>query len=195
MNPAIFLDRDGTLTLPPPEGYVLRPEQINPIPAALDAVAELTARGWLLFVVSNQSAVGRGWMTEEAAVDCMLALDSAVRAAGGSIVSYRFCPHTPDHNCTCRKPRPGLLFWAQTEYLLDLRRSWMVGDRLLDAQAGNAAGCQSVILTRTSFDGKLTMEAQARWGEYLRVADYRANHWGDVLRIAGWPGLDHEQGG
>jgi D-glycero-D-manno-heptose 1,7-bisphosphate phosphatase len=136
-EPAVFLDRDGTLNVE--AGYVHRAEDWHWLPGVLPALARLRAGGFRLVVVTNQSGVFRGYYGE----DQVRALHAAV-AREAPIDAFYFCPHDPAGTCPCRKPAPGMLLRAARDLDLDLARSWMVGDKLLDVQAGLAAGVRPV---------------------------------------------------
>lgn len=154
-RPAVFFDRDGTLNVE--VDYLHKPEDLVMIPGAAAAVARLNARGIPVIVVTNQSGIGRGYYgwQEFAAVmsrmGTLLAMDNA--HIDGVFVSphhekgqgeYAVADH-PD-----RKPNPGMLFRAAEEHGLDLNRSWMVGDKAIDVDAGRRAGCRT-ILVRTGY--------------------------------------------
>ena len=155
MKPAVFLDRDGTLN--EEVDYLCRPEDLAMIPGAAAAVAKLNARGVPVVVVTNQSGIGRGkygWADFAAVMSRMgtlLALENA------RIDAVYASPHhelgqgeyaVADH--PDRKPNPGMLMRAAEEYDLDLSRSWMVGDKAVDLEAGRRAGCR-VALVRTGY--------------------------------------------
>ena len=137
---AVFLDRDGVLM--EDANYVGHVDRVKVIPGARTAMEQLRAAGFKLFVVTNQSGVGRGYFTREA-VD-----EIHAHLAEQGIVPDRYyvCPHHPEDNCECRKPKPKHLFDAAREFNLDLAQSYMVGDRTSDLQAGLNAGAQSVLV-------------------------------------------------
>lgn len=141
---AVFLDRDGVLNRE--RGYICRPEDWEALPGAVKAVARLCAAGWPVVVFTNQSAVGRGMMSEEqlAAVHDRLIRDAA--SSGATIDGIYCCPHAPDAGCDCRKPLPGLLLRAARELNLDLAASYAVGDTPRDISSGRAAGCRTVLV-------------------------------------------------
>jgi D-glycero-D-manno-heptose 1,7-bisphosphate phosphatase len=147
-NPTVFLDRDGVLNRRPPvAGYVRRPEDVEWLPGALDAVRRLTEAGVRLIVISNQAGVARGAMTDGdlAAVEDSMRED--ITAAGGRIDCFIYCPHGWDEGCECRKPRPGMLYQAQRQFDLDLTRTPFIGDDERDGQAADAAGCPFMLVT------------------------------------------------
>lgn len=147
-QPTVFLDRDGVLNRRPPvAGYVRRPEDVEWLPGALDAVRRLTEAGTRLIVISNQAGVARGAMTtaDLAAVEGSMRED--IEAAGGRIECFIYCLHGWDEGCECRKPRPGMLYQAQRQFDLDLTRTPFIGDDERDGQAAEAAGCPFLLVT------------------------------------------------
>ncbi|SDD80793.1 D-glycero-alpha-D-manno-heptose-1,7-bisphosphate 7-phosphatase [Rhodospira trueperi] len=147
-RPAAFLDRDGTLNVD--VDYAHRPEQITWIDGAAAALRRLNEAGWWVFVVTNQSGIARG-LFDEAAVDRLhdwMVTDLARQ--GARIDAFYYCPHHPRGTvpaytkvCDCRKPAPGLLLRAMAEHPVDVARSFMLGDRMRDVEAGRAAGVAS----------------------------------------------------
>ena len=144
MSRAVFLDRDGTLNTE--VGYVTRPEMLELIPGAAEAVAELCRAGWQVFVFTNQAGIGRGLYTEIDLAMIHAKLIAEIEAAGGTISGIYFCPHAPDAGCNCRKPLPGLLRLAAQEHTLDLTECVVIGDSLRDIEAGHAAGCRTILV-------------------------------------------------
>ncbi|HEX6546351.1 MAG TPA: HAD family hydrolase [Bryobacteraceae bacterium] len=141
---AFFLDRDGTLIVD--RGYIRRTEDIELFPDTIGTLQELQTRGFLLVVVSNQSGIARGLITNEEARAVSEAFCRILRENGIIIASARFCPHLPDAGCECRKPRPGMLLEAGRALGIDFSQSYMVGDRRTDCEAGAAVGCTPVLL-------------------------------------------------
>jgi len=166
---AIFLDRDGTITID--TGYPADPDEVELLPGAADALRTLRERGWAVVLVSNQSGVGRGLITPEQAEAVHGQLVVALREAGVELDGAYYCPHAPDDDCECRKPRSGLLRRAASELGLDLAGSVMVGDRQSDVEAGRDAGCTTVLLGPG--DGDPDARA-ADWAELLALTDERA---------------------
>lgn len=145
-SPAVFLDRDGTLI--PDVGYPRDPNEIRLLPGIAPALTELREAGFRLVIVSNQSGIGRGLLTGDDLYRVHARLVELFTARGVQFDGAYYCPHAPDENCECRKPLPGLLRAAAGELRLDLSRSYMVGDKPSDVQAGRAAGCRCVLLRR-----------------------------------------------
>ncbi|GAP13440.1 D-alpha,beta-D-heptose 1,7-bisphosphate phosphatase [Longilinea arvoryzae] len=148
MDPAIFLDRDGVI-IENREDYVLTWEDIEFFPAALEALRDFRSSPFRIVLITNQSAVGRGLITLQQALELNQRVTTTVEQAGGRLDGTWMCPHAPEDHCVCRKPRPGLLLQAAEALHLDLSRSYMIGDALSDLQAGRAAGVRETILVRT----------------------------------------------
>jgi histidinol-phosphate phosphatase family protein len=149
-RPAVILDRDGVLNRRPPRAqYVRRPEEFEWLPGALDALRHLRDAGYRVLVVSNQAGIARGAMTEDDLAAVSAKMLSDVAASGGHIDALYHCPHGWDEGCDCRKPRPGMLLRAQRDWHLDLTRTYFIGDDERDAQAADAAGCPSALVTDT----------------------------------------------
>lgn len=143
---ALFLDRDGTLIVD--VGYPRDPDRVELIAGAADALAELQ-KTWTLVVISNQSGIARGIISEAEAAAVHERFVTLFAKAGVTFAGCYYCPHAPDAGCRCRKPAPGLLADAERELGLDLAASVMIGDKPSDLDAGRAAGCARVV----HFDG------------------------------------------
>jgi histidinol-phosphate phosphatase family protein len=142
---AIFLDRDGVIIINR-EDYVKSWDEVHFVPGAATAIRSLNQAGWPVVMVTNQSCVGRGIVTDafvRSIHDRMLA---EIAAEGGRIDSVYFCPHHPDAGCACRKPLPGMLHLAAAEHGIDLSKSYIIGDSLTDIQAGASAGVKGVLV-------------------------------------------------
>ena len=148
MHPAIFLDRDGVL-IENRSDYVRDWSQVKIIPEAIHALSLTPARNYKIVIVTNQSAIGRGLVRSENAEEINRRLINLIQDHGGQVDGVYICPHKPDDDCFCRKPRPGLLIQAANELSLDLQRSWMIGDAWSDVQAGQRAGVRHTILLKT----------------------------------------------
>jgi len=160
-RPAAFLDRDGTLI--EECGYLSRLDAISLFPFSVDAVRLLNRAGLAVVVLTNQSGVARGYFDEAFVRETHRVLGARIAAGGGSVDAFYYCPHYPDAKiapyrqaCGCRKPRPGMLLRAAADLSLDLQRSFAVGDRWSDVEAGLAAGARGV-LVRTGF-GRMALD-------------------------------------
>lgn len=143
-NRAVFLDRDGTIM--EDANYVGKVDQVVLIPKAVSSLKRLQDAGYKLFVITNQSGVGRGYFTREAVESIHAHLNEQFNEAGVGFERYYICPHHPEDNCDCRKPKPKFLLDAAREYGLDLSRCFMIGDRASDIQAGLNAGARTILV-------------------------------------------------
>lgn len=148
MKPLIALDRDGTLIR---EGhYMSHPRQVKLLVGAAQGLKRLRKAGYKVIVLSNQSGVGRGAITAAEALQVRDKFLSDLRRAGAHIDGYYWCPHAPERNCACRKPKLKLLKEAARKMRMPWRGAWSVGDRPSDVQIGQKAGGKG-ILVRTGY--------------------------------------------
>ena len=166
-RPAVLLDRDGTLNVDP--GYIKNAEDLHLLPGAGAALGKLSAAGFPLVIISNQSGVGRGLIPAEAIPLINQRVNTLLAPFGAQILRFQLCFHNPDEGCACRKPGTKLIEEVARDLHLDLARSVFIGDRETDLLAGRASGCGTVILVRTG-DGKKT-EASLKTGECDVVVD------------------------
>lgn len=159
---AVFLDRDGVINADSPF-YVKSWPEFAFLPGSIEALRRLTQAGLGLFVVTNQSAVGRRYMTLDALEDMHRRMTLTLSAAGVRIADIFYCPHHPDEGCDCRKPRPGLLLTAARRYSLCLADTCMVGDGVRDLACGREVGVGAEILVLTG-NGRHARETLARQG-------------------------------
>lgn len=146
MRKAVFLDRDGTINVD--KGYVHRIEDWEWIPGATDAIAALKKAGFLVIVITNQAGIARGYYTDKEVTTLHEWVNRELEKYGTRIDGFYFCPHHPEFSgeCECRKPLPGLLLQAKRDFDIDFERSWLIGDKAGDIQAGRAAGVKSILV-------------------------------------------------
>ncbi len=143
-NAAVFLDRDGTLNFDP--GYLKRAEDFRFLPGVKSALKKLSAHGLKLFVISNQSGIGRGLITRADVQRIHKKMTAELKKSGVVLQEVLICPHRPDAGCGCRKPSPKLIQQAARRHKLNLWNSYVVGDKLTDVETGVRAGLQTVLL-------------------------------------------------
>jgi len=137
----VILDRDGTINQDS-DDFVKSPEEWVPLPGALEAIAKLNHAGWHVVIASNQSGLGRG-LFDLATLNAMhTKMFKLLAAVGGKVDAVFYCPHTPEDECHCRKPLPGMFEQIGDRYAIDLSTVHAVGDSLRDLQASSAAGCK-----------------------------------------------------
>ncbi len=151
--PAVFLDRDGTII--EDTGYVDSPEKVRLLPGAAEAVKRLSAAGFRIVLVSNQSGVARGILNEGTLQRVHERVAALLGAAGAQLDAYYYCPFLDGAEAVVenyrkdsdlRKPRPGMLLKAAKEHDLELALSWMIGDSPGDVEAGRRAGCKTILI-------------------------------------------------
>jgi D-glycero-D-manno-heptose 1,7-bisphosphate phosphatase len=159
MKPAVFLDRDGTLIAE--KNYLRRPEDVVVLPGAAAGLKRLGDAGFQLFIVSNQSGVGRGYFTLADVERVNEHLRRELARAGVRLAKIYFAPEAPEQPSRGRKPSPQFLFDARDEFGVDLAQSYMIGDKLIDLECGWNAGVKQSILVRTGYGAGLEqMEAE-----------------------------------
>lgn len=180
MNKAIFIDKDGTLLRDVP--YNVSPDLVQFETGAFQALKKLQDAGYLLIIISNQSGVARGLFSEAQLDDLISFIRKQFDINNILLSGFYYCPHHPDSvtdyyrmDCNCRKPAPGMILTAAFELNIDLGLSWMVGDILHDVEAGNRAGCKTILINNGN-------ETEWVTGAY-RTPEFKA---ADLLTAAGY---------
>jgi D,D-heptose 1,7-bisphosphate phosphatase len=175
-RPAVFLDRDDTLIADVP--YLSDPAGVRLLPGAAEALAALRRAGFALVLATNQSAVGRGMISEARLREIHDELERRLAAVGSGLDAIYHCPYAPRSTDRTviehpdRKPAPGMLLRAAKEMRLDLAASWMVGDLISDVLAGLHAGCRSILVGSNANLDELPAAAEA--GRIFTAADLAA---------------------
>lgn len=147
---AVFIDRDGVINVRPDferqRFYILKQEDFVFEKKVVDGLKMLSDTGLMIIVVTNQSCVGRGLITEKELDDIHTHMTRELAAAGVKITDILFCPHTPEAGCACRKPEIGLFTEAAKKWGAALEKSWMLGDMTSDIKAGRLAGCKAILV-------------------------------------------------
>ena len=146
---AVFVDRDGTLNVD--SGYVTSPDEFNLLPGIPEAIARLNVLGVPVIVITNQSAIGRGLMTQDDLDHIHLRLTSLLQPYDARIDAIYSCPHRPDTGCVCRKPNIGLLEQARKDYSLDLTQCFFIGDKRSDLEAAMKASIPGILVMSSSY--------------------------------------------
>ena len=149
VQPAVFLDRDGTLN--EDRGYVTTLDEFVLLPGVCEGIARLNECGFLVIVVTNQSAIARGFMTEKDLLRIHEHFAEQLHEAGAHVNGWYVCPHHPDDGCACRKPRPGMIHQAVKDFDLDVSRCFFVGDKVSDLQAAQASGVEGILVTTSPY--------------------------------------------
>jgi D-glycero-D-manno-heptose 1,7-bisphosphate phosphatase len=169
MNRAVFLDRDGTLIVE--KNYLRRPEDVEIFPATPAGLKRLCNAGFRLFIVSNQSGVGRGYFTLADVENVNQHLCRELARSGVHFEKIYIAPEKPDEPSRGRKPSPGFLFDARDEFGLDLAQSCLIGDKLSDLECGWNAGVKKCILVRTGYGAELERESPEKISRAAVVDD------------------------
>lgn len=173
-NRAAFLDRDGTII--ELVHHLTDPGDVRLIEGAGAAIKRLRAAGWKVIVITNQSVIGRGKLTEAGLAEVHAVMDAQLAEAETAVDGLYFCPLAPSQKDQrviedpMRKPGPGMLLEAARDHDIDLSQSWMVGDSLSDVLAGKNAGCHSLVV-RTGYGDKVTTDFDAEAATLAEAAD------------------------
>ncbi|MEP6787840.1 MAG: HAD family hydrolase [Acidobacteriota bacterium] len=168
-QPAVFLDRDGTLI--EEVNFLSRVEDLRLFPYTAESIGLLKDNGFLVIVVTNQSGIGRGVYDEAA----MHAIHDQIQVdLSGAIDGFYFCPHLPCDGCDCRKPGLGMINAALADFEIDMRRSWIIGDKKIDVETGERAAI------RTAF--VLTGYGQQHKASLQVTPDVIANNLADAVK-------------
>jgi D-glycero-D-manno-heptose 1,7-bisphosphate phosphatase len=145
---AIFLDRDGTVNFE--VSYLYKATDWKWIPGVVEAIKLLNTNGFLVIIVSNQSGIARGKYTRDDVDKLHAYVSRELQLQGGTIDEFYYCEHHPEYGdtreCTCRKPKIGMINQACVDYDIELDKSWLIGDKLTDVQTGENAGVSTVLV-------------------------------------------------
>ncbi len=160
----VVLDRDGVINRESAE-FIKTADEWLPLPGSLEAIAALTRSGFVVVVATNQSGVGRGFITRTALREINNRMNRDIEQAGGRLAGIFMCLHRPEENCSCRKPRPGLLHQIEARFGCSLRDRPVVGDSARDIEAAHAVGARAILVrtgngteTEHRFDGDNSVE-------------------------------------
>jgi len=164
---ALFLDRDGIINID--HGYVYKEEDFDFSPAIFDLVRLFVKESYSIFVVTNQSGIGRGYYSQEAFDTLSQWMIAQFKAENINIEEVAYCPHLPTDSCNCRKPKTGMIESILTRYEIDLSKAYMIGDKQSDMDLAKNAGIKHAIAIS---DKKLqnatqTFETIQAYKEYL----------------------------
>ncbi len=161
MKKAVFLDRDNTL-IADTTGYFHDAGNVAILPGVLEGLKNLRDAGFSLFVVTNQSGIGRGYFPESDTIAVHQKIVDILGKEGVTIEKIYYCPHAPEENCACRKPKPLLILKAAEEYGVDLAKSFFIGDHMKDMEAGRSAGTATVLAGSPENISSLAIDILAR---------------------------------
>jgi D-glycero-D-manno-heptose 1,7-bisphosphate phosphatase len=172
MNRAVFFDRDGTLIAE--KNYLHKVEDVEIFPAAGPALKQLQDAGYLLFVVSNQAGVGRGYFTTDDVEKVNRHIEQELAPTGVRFHKFYIATEVPGAPSRGRKPSPQFLFDARDEFQLNLAESYMIGDKLIDVECGWNAGVKKSLLVRTGYGAEFERTAADKLRPAVIVDDLQA---------------------
>lgn len=167
--PTVFFDRDGTLNYD--KGYIKTPEDLALFPDTIRAVKQCNEAGLRVFVVTNQSGLGRGFFSQTELDAIHKSLHEQLRAGDAWVDDVFFCPHHPEDGCWCRKPNPGLIDQATARYPINLAKSYMVGDKYADVEVAVRAKIKGLLVKTSPFSQEALRLIQANNMPVAHVAD------------------------
>jgi D-glycero-D-manno-heptose 1,7-bisphosphate phosphatase len=145
MAKMIILDRDGVINQDS-DDYIKSPEEWMPIAGSLEAISQLKKAGYLVTIATNQSGIARGLFSEQTLQNIHAKMTKLLAMRGASIDGIYYCPHAPQANCICRKPKPGLLIKIAEDFDIDLKQTSFVGDNISDIKAAEMAQAKPILL-------------------------------------------------
>lgn len=164
----IILDRDGVIN-EDSDDYIKTPDEWIPIPGSLEAIAKLNQAGHQVVVVTNQSGIARGLYDEKTLDEIHVKMKRMLAEVGGHLDGIFYCPHHPDDQCDCRKPKPGLMHQVAEALQTNFHNALMVGDAERDIDCAHAAGCKAVLVLTGK--GRRLLEHSPNWEKTPKFED------------------------
>ena len=144
---AIFLDRDGVINKER-KAYVKTKDELEILPNVAKSIKNLKDHGFHVIVITNQSAINRKLTTHANIQTIHNSIQEYLKNHQTYIDDFYYCPHRPDENCSCRKPKSGLLLKAKNDYDIAMEKSWIIGNNDSDIESGNSVGCRGIKITK-----------------------------------------------
>jgi len=141
---AVFIDRDGTINVN--YGYINNPDDFKMYPNVAKGIKLLQENGFKIIIITNQSGIARGYFSEKSLEEIHDKMKKELSKEDTGVDAIYYCPHHPDENCNCRKPKPGMLEQAIKDFDIEIKDSYIIGDRMLDVEAGKIIGCKTVLI-------------------------------------------------
>jgi len=175
-NKAVFIDRDGTINVD--VHYLDDPDDFEMYKGVGEGVKKLKENGFKIIVITNQSGIARGYFTEEQLSKIHKRLKQEIQKFDVVLDGIYYCPHHPDDNCNCRKPNTGLFIDAINEHNIDVKKSFMLGDKILDIGAGKKIGARTVLIP----EPHIRKEYLSKKNEWEYSPDYVADDFMDAVK-------------
>ena len=174
----VFLDRDGVINLDHSD-YIKSWSEFKFIPRSIEAIRELTVKGFHAIVITNQSVINRHMVSHQGLEYILTMMKKEIRSGGGLIHDIFYCPHIPEDNCDCRKPKPGLILQAKKKYDINLADAVMIGDSAKDIECARNAGCGTAVLVKTGNGVKAekTLAEDKIYPDHIAQDLYEAVQW------------------
>ncbi len=185
LNNVVFLDRDGVINFDRSD-YIKSWSEFKFIPRSIEAIKELALKEFNVIVITNQSVINRNMVSEKGLEHIHESMKNEVKSGGGLIKDIFFCPHIPEDNCDCRKPKPGLIYQAQKAYSIDLKDAVMVGDSAKDIECARNAGCGTAVLVKTGngAEAEKTLAEKKIYPDHIAQDLYEAVQWIIDIKVA-----------
>lgn len=186
---AVFVDRDGTICFD--RHYLSNPNGLELIPTVAEGIKRLNDAGIPVMVITNQSGVGRGLFDEDQLKAIHQRMEAILAEHGARVDDIYYCPHMPGSGCGCRKPAPGMLLKASDEHGIDLRHSFVIGDRMMDIEMAHKVGAKGILVPEpgNQYHVEKEMEASEEKPDYGTDTFMNAVEW--ILRTV----LSHSSDG
>ena len=174
-NKAAFIDRDGTINAN--IGYIDSPDSFKMYSGVAEGIKLLNEDGFKVIIITNQSGIARGFFSEETLDKIHNKMKKELSDKGAKIDAIYYCPHHPDEKCSCRKPNPGLIEKATNDLDIDTKKSFILGDRMLDVEAGHKKGCKTVLVPENKEKVNIEMEESKIEPDYVCDDFYTGVKW------------------
>ena len=155
MKKAVFVDRDGTINVN--VEYLDNPDNFKMYPGVAEGIKILNEKDFLVIVITNQSGIARGYFTKETLEKIHQRMTEKLKEKGAKVDAIYYCPHHPDDKCSCRKPGTALFEKAVKDFEIDISKSFIIGDRMLDVEAGHKIGLKTVLVPEDKEKVKIEM--------------------------------------
>ena len=172
---AVFVDRDGTINVN--VEYLDDPKKLKIYPGVAEGLKKLKENSFKIIVITNQSGIARGFFSEERLKEIHQKMREELSKKGATIDGIYYCPHHPDDGCDCRKPNTGLFKKAVKEHNIDITSSYVIGDRMLDIEAGFKIGLKTVLVPEKKEKVKKEMKKSKIKPDYLCNDFYSGVKW------------------
>jgi len=170
LNPAVFLDRDGVINENRSD-YVKSWDEYVFLPNVFEPLKRIAESEYLVVIISNQSPIGRGLVQQVVIEDINARMKAEIQQRGGRVDAVYYCPHSPDENCDCRKPKPGMFQQAADQLKIDLANSFFIGDAVSDVEAAFNVGCKPVFVLTGLGRRQLAVLRQCGYDNRVPIVD------------------------